>query len=554
MFHSSLPPLAIMRKPILSKLGGGVTENEKPRVHDIAYVYISDIHIEEDSILTNIIGGNVTENEKPEVHDVAYVCISDMHLGEEDSLLTNIEGGNLDTGKASEVMVKLVKCLKEIIDINKNQKEKPTLILNGDILEMALAQTNVAAMTFDRFLELIIDAKDPLFDRVIYIPGNHDHHIWELAREMQYISYIRRNPKDDLPFPWHKTPLCLPPLYSDKRIYSEFLNSLIERRSNSKYKGIKLDEGIKIEVAYPNLGLFSEDGRKCVLFHHGHFVEATYRLMSYLKANALGIDRDIPLDVQMLESENFAWIDFFWSTMGRSGDAGEISETFYEHLSNKESIEKLTAEIAHNLSKKSNIIPFLPDRINAEVIKFLLGRHIFGRLLSDWERCYDGNPAVENTVRGMVLYLQTAWNQIIEEREGDKPSELTFIFGHTHKPFDLCIPLTGILIDGLNTDVNIYNTGGWVVDEALCNEKKGASIILLDKELNCLALYMYNETKCPITSCVKLKCRKTDDNPFYEKIKSRMENNKEPWDEFSNILDCEVKLRKEEIKCRLQGL
>jgi hypothetical protein len=162
-----------------------------------------------------------------------------MHLGEEDSLLTNIEGGNLVTGKPSEVMVKLVECLKTIIDGNENKEEKPTLILNGDILEMALAQTNIAAMTFDRFLELIIKKEgpikkeEPLFDRIVYIPGNHDHHLWELAREMQYISYIRRHPKDDLPFPWHKTPLCLPPLYSDKIIYSEFLNSLIERRSHS---------------------------------------------------------------------------------------------------------------------------------------------------------------------------------------------------------------------------------------------------------------------------------------------------------------------------------
>lgn len=116
-----------------------------------------------------------------------------MHLGEEDSLLTNIEGGNLDTGKPGEVMVKLVECLKEIIDKNKGSK-KPTLILNGDILELALTRTNVAAMTFDRFLELIIKEKEELFDRIIYLPGNHDHHLWELARESQYLKYINRHP------------------------------------------------------------------------------------------------------------------------------------------------------------------------------------------------------------------------------------------------------------------------------------------------------------------------------------------------------------------------
>ncbi|WP_440955884.1 metallophosphoesterase [Methanosarcina sp. Mfa9] len=140
-----------------------------------------------------ILGGRITGKEQYGKHDVCYVCISDMHLGEEDSLLTNIEGGNLESSKPSEVMVKLVDCLKEIIDENEGSK-KPTLILNGDILELALTKTNIAAMTFDRFLELIIKEGEELFDRIIYLPGNHDHHIWELARENQYLKYINRHP------------------------------------------------------------------------------------------------------------------------------------------------------------------------------------------------------------------------------------------------------------------------------------------------------------------------------------------------------------------------
>nr|WP_255351043.1 metallophosphoesterase [Methanosarcina sp. MTP4] len=517
--------------------------------------------------------------------------MSDMHLGEEDSLLTNIEGGNLDTSKPSEVMVKLVECLKEIIGENKIKEKKPTLILNGDILELALTKTNIAAMTFDRFLELILKKDEPLFDRVVYIPGNHDHHIWELARESQYTDYICRHPNEDLPFPWHKTPLCLPPLpdnYSsngwgyirpgetgdvtsdveDKRIGSEFLDRLIERHSFSKYEGIELDDRIRIEIAYPNLGLFSEDNKKCVLIHHGHFVEVIYRLMSILKAAALGIDRDMPLDVQMLESENFAWIEFFWSTMGRSGDAGEISETCYEHLGNKEHMEKLTSEIANNLSNKYGVISPLAKKIEAAVIKDILNL-IHRCLVSDWVKCQEKGSKGENTVRGILLYLNTVWNQILEEQKGNAPSELTFIFGHTHKPFDMCIPLTGILIEGLTTDLNIYNTGGWVVDEAVCNKNKGASIVLLDKELNHVEVHMYKETSCPEMSCVKVTSRKTDGNPFYDTIKSNIENwekenkenenkeeeNKEnPWNEFSNIINYEIELRRECIKCRLQGL
>jgi metallophosphoesterase superfamily enzyme len=71
------------------------------------------------------------------MNDIRYVCLSDMHLGEEDSLLPEMIGNNVDPLKASSVMVHLADCLRELISKNEGT-EKPTLILNGDILELAL--------------------------------------------------------------------------------------------------------------------------------------------------------------------------------------------------------------------------------------------------------------------------------------------------------------------------------------------------------------------------------------------------------------------------------
>lgn len=63
---------------------------------------------------------------------------------------------------------------------------RPNLVHNGDVLEFALATDNVAAMAFDRFIDLAFDPADPLFAPVVYyVPGNHDHHLWEVARERQ---------------------------------------------------------------------------------------------------------------------------------------------------------------------------------------------------------------------------------------------------------------------------------------------------------------------------------------------------------------------------------
>ena len=88
--------------------------------------------------------------------DIRYVCLSDMHLGAQNSLLTNLTPNNKssDTSVASPVLTALVECLKELIARNENN-EKPTLILAGDILELALTTDNLAAMAFERFVDWI---------------------------------------------------------------------------------------------------------------------------------------------------------------------------------------------------------------------------------------------------------------------------------------------------------------------------------------------------------------------------------------------------------------
>ena len=98
--------------------------------------------------------------------DIRYVCLSDTHFGEEDSLLTNLKTASTDTEptEPSPVMQQLVACLKDRISKNQNGT-KPTLILNGDILELALCTTNEAAMVLERFIELIMPKNEELFEK-----------------------------------------------------------------------------------------------------------------------------------------------------------------------------------------------------------------------------------------------------------------------------------------------------------------------------------------------------------------------------------------------------
>ena len=170
-------------------------------------------------------------------------------------------------------------------------KTKPTLILNGDILELALTTTNEAAMVFEQFIKLVMPRTNPFFERIIHIPGNHDHHLWEMARETQYTEYIAGiAPGDPLPVPYHTTGLFVEK--APKPLSSYFLSRLVNRFPHLK--------DFQIHVAYPNFGLIDPHKEKCVIFSHGHFIEPLYQLMSTLK-NLIFAGRDKPVHIWEIE-------------------------------------------------------------------------------------------------------------------------------------------------------------------------------------------------------------------------------------------------------------
>ena len=202
--------------------------------------------------------------------EIQYICISDLHFGAYNSLLTHTsDDGKLDARKKSDVLIHLINVMEEIISIT-NKKRKAKFILNGDIFELALANTNEAVMTFDSFLSLTYtkNRKEIFSDKLIYIPGNHDHHLWETARERQYLEYmLKLEPGAYIELPWHHTKMIKP-----NPLKSRFITTLMQRHKNLK-------EGRAMTV-YPNLTLVNRETEKYVVISHGHFIENIYYLMS----------------------------------------------------------------------------------------------------------------------------------------------------------------------------------------------------------------------------------------------------------------------------------
>lgn len=470
--------------------------------------------------------------------DIRYVCISDMHLGEEDSLLTNLKTAstNMNPTSASPVMKALVDCLRDLISHNSGP-DKPILILNGDILELALTTDNQAMMVFERFIEQIMPPGQELFSDIIYIPGNHDHHLWELARETQYINYIKTfKPETYLPIPWHTTNMFfrdgvnLVPSYS--------LTGIVQRYGHLKTFIVK--------TAYPNFALFLEGNRRCIIFHHGHYVESLYQLMTILM-DLIFPNRKHPENVWDIETENFAWIDFFWSTMGRSGDVGEDIEQIYEKLQDKEQLKKLLASLAEGLAKKYDL-PGWGDWMEAKTAEWafnLIVDHLCGT-----ERKQVDRPLSADAEKGLWAYMNGPLKaQIATEMKGNMPSDVTFVFGHTHKPFQ-----EDMNFKGYPEWVNMYNTGGWVVETVDPEPLHGGAIVLVDEDLNVVSLRMYNENKDPGAYAVSLHEAShagESKNPLYARLNSLIKSQASPWKDFSEAVARAVRVRAQNLRARI---
>ena len=74
--------------------------------------------------------------------DIQYICLSDLHFGAYNSLFTYVtRDGIVKPERTTETLINFLNILEHIINLT-NKKKKARFILNGDIFELALANTN----------------------------------------------------------------------------------------------------------------------------------------------------------------------------------------------------------------------------------------------------------------------------------------------------------------------------------------------------------------------------------------------------------------------------
>jgi hypothetical protein len=447
------------------------------------------------------------------MNDIAYVVLSDLHFGAANSVLSDLVEGPPDQVRAvndqsiSPMLSGLLDSLEVLID--GNDGIRPTLILAGDILDLALSTDDVAAMVFEQFAKRAFGGARPLFaDKVLYVPGNHDHHLWETARESQYVTYLTSLPATSPIEPaWHTTRMRAD--RDPQPVESSIVTALIRRQAT-----IDVD----VQVVYPNLALSDGNGDRCVVVHHGHFTESIYLLMSRLKDLLFPEQRTKGLPhVWEWEAENFAWIDFFWSTLGRSGGVGEDVGLIYAQLASPDCLHRYVDNLVRGLIEHEKA-PRWAKKVETSILDSLVGWLI--QRTASLERGSTAELLTAKGLQGLRDYIAGPVRDQLVTEYGELPNDVTFIFGHTHKPFEAKYDIAPY-----SNGVTVKNTGGWVVDTAAPAPLHGGAVILISSNLDVVSLRVYNQTADHAPDSVRLN----GSGEWYDELIGKVRFDTEPW-------------------------
>jgi UDP-2,3-diacylglucosamine pyrophosphatase LpxH len=465
---------------------------------------------------------------------IKWVCVSDLHLGALNSLLTNVtdDGEHVDGTTPSPVLTALCHCIRSL---RRPGQDPPQLVVLGDLFELALTSLEDAAVTFSQFTTALDadTAGGAVAPEVRFVPGNHDHHLWSRASDDRFIHQLAGD-ASSIPPATDRHATQLLPAHDTVPVRDRFVEILAARGG--------APGGMTVVQSYPNLGLVTDDGTRCVLLSHGHFIEPLYRMMSLLD-NVFGSPRTGSVEAWQLEADNGGWIDFFWSSMGDSGDVMRVTRALYESMQSTETIHAEIAAIerAIKAAGASRAQADVEAHAAACILRACIGTAIR-------ERHRPGIALSPHAEEGLADYLSGPVAAQVTAEIGS-PGETTFVFGHTHKPF-----VETRTMSAFASPVDVVNTGGWVVDTPEPNPLKGASLILIDEDLNVASLRCYTEGPDSSSYRVRIEAPSSSaSNQLVDQLQQDIDPDAEPWTTLAQAVQAMVVDRGHQLADRLRA-
>lgn len=460
-----------------------------------------------------------------------------MHAGARESVLTVLDTQTFEpiphqVSVATQAFGKALNATLSTLALD----AKPDLVLLGDALDFSLSNPAISAEILAGFLGSGGMDVAQNFQNIQFLPGNHDHSLWTAER---YGATTGDNPDPTHPSYWAHTSPAFEP--AEKLGTTTALNHLL--------KGI----GYNKEVAtyYPNMGLLpqskTQDPPRATVLHHGHFIESAYRMMTDLLATLTGTP--VPeMTVENLETINGSWIDFAWSTIGDNGALGAQVSISEQILLTGGAAHALQDHLASLLATEARRLLPIPRSDEMDNYLKMTTRAAVDQLIgaySQVERYNYTEPLSAASQKGLAAYIgEAVVTQMRQELKAcELPEDLTFIFGHTHKPF-----ADRIVVDGWKRPVSIYNTGGWVLDTALRSTVEGAGICFVDDAGNTamIELYMMGQSG-DITSArvISSDPNPDDKNPLFIALHKAVDANAAAWDDFTRMVELDITIKQD---------
>ncbi len=452
---------------------------------------------------------------------IAHVVLSDLHLGARDSLLTHVHRSGEIAEGPSEVLAAFAKGLRETLEQSSGDQKKPQLVLLGDALDLGLSPFGDVSKSFLQLLDAFYPADGAdLFDReIIYVAGNHDHHLWRIAQDNGFLSALENG---EIPGDLE----AVTSIFGTPSHRCRLMESLLAHRPHLSDASVK--------IAYPNWGISNSETRRAVVMHHGHYLDGMYRALSNMRA-FLDDGEARPDTMRQLEQENGPWIDFLWSDLGSAGEIGDDAGSLYQVMlsagASHDFAESIGRRITGGLHSKLGINPKMPLKYGVTLDNLIrAGVDLTAGRAAERQRDGYGHVLGEDEIEDIGWYLSTPVAHQMQQELADVPREVSFIFGHTHKPFQ-----DELLIDGFDVPVGVFNTGGWVLDEPTLMPVQGCAAMLVSDELEVASLRLFNDPTDGTMAPVRVEGSGRS-NRLADETAKAVERASGHWADFSRVV------------------
>jgi len=371
-----------------------------------------------------------------------YVAMSDMHLGQNGadgsgsfSVLSDLSASMLEKDFAERKLAALAARIAEFAD-----GDRVSMVLCGDILDLSLSHMRQALSDLVRVIRAV-----PAVDSIVYVVGNHDHHIWSMhSEEQRYVKPMRRL---HLPAPGTVYKMTHP---QGER--NDLLGNMLSAQAGRK-------KALDVRVAYPYfMTLVGED--TTVHFSHGHLMGGLYTLTSrILRPRLAGAPPE-----RAAATVNVAVIELIYWLFGEMGErmgANGMIEALHADLAKgKDSICK---ELIHGLVDtvlENGAVSWIPDSWERACAKW-----IGGKMAKDLAKDRMVKPISSEDRHSGLQSTRSKFSDWLIETGRTEPTHgrSVFVFGHTHAAdhFNVkIVPIDG----GPSPVIEAYNMGSWLVE------------------------------------------------------------------------------------------